>query len=43
MGYCPYGEIYMFVHEVEELVMHQPALKVKKCINFNINSYCKFG
>lgn len=42
-GLCPYGEICMFAHGVEELMMHQPVLKTKKCRNYHTDGYCRFG
>lgn len=43
LGFCPYGQYCIFAHGIEELSMHQPALKVKKCRNYHTDGYCRFG
>lgn len=33
----------IFAHGVQELLMNQPALKVKKCRNYHTNGFCRYG
>lgn len=33
----------MFAHGLEELKMYQPVLKAKKCRNYHVDGYCRFG